>query len=133
SPEDTERPMSNALYHGDNLSVLRARVPVGSVGLIYLDPPFASQRDYPVRVPATDGVDAAEALAFSDTWEWNEGAYQAVMAGGSGAASRLLLRSIVEARGRDALSAYLVMMAPRLEELHRALALDGSLYLHCDP
>ena len=29
--------------------------------------------------------------------------------------------------------AYLVMMAPRLAELHRVLDPTGSLYLHCDP
>ena len=29
--------------------------------------------------------------------------------------------------------AYLVMMAPRLQELHRVLKPTGSLYLHCDP
>lgn len=29
--------------------------------------------------------------------------------------------------------AYLVMMAPRLLEMHRVLKQTGSLYLHCDP
>ena len=29
--------------------------------------------------------------------------------------------------------AYLVMMAPRLQELHRVLKPTGSIYLHCDP
>ena len=29
--------------------------------------------------------------------------------------------------------AYLVMMAPRLVELHRVLKPTGSIYLHCDP
>ena len=31
------------------------------------------------------------------------------------------------------MSAYLVMMAARLVELHRVLKPSGSLYLHCDP
>ena len=35
--------------------------------------------------------------------------------------------------GRNAMMAYLVMMAPRLAELHRALKPTGSIYLHCDP
>jgi adenine specific DNA methylase Mod len=35
--------------------------------------------------------------------------------------------------GQNALMAYLVMMAPRLVELHRVLKPTGSLYLHCDP
>jgi len=29
--------------------------------------------------------------------------------------------------------AYLVMMAPRLQQLHRVLKPTGSIYLHCDP
>ena len=35
--------------------------------------------------------------------------------------------------GNNAMMAYLVMMAPRLVELHRALKPTGSIYLHCDP
>ena len=35
--------------------------------------------------------------------------------------------------GQNAMMAYLVMMAPRLVELHRVLKPTGSLYLHCDP
>jgi adenine specific DNA methylase Mod len=35
--------------------------------------------------------------------------------------------------GRNQMTAYLVMMAVRLIELHRILKLTGSLYLHCDP
>lgn len=37
---------SNQLYYGDNLTVLRKSVPDESVDLIYLDPPFNSQRAY---------------------------------------------------------------------------------------
>ena len=35
--------------------------------------------------------------------------------------------------GRNAMMAYLVMMTPRLVELHRVLKPTGSIYLHCDP
>jgi site-specific DNA-methyltransferase (adenine-specific) len=31
---------SNTLFYGDNLSILRDRIPDESVDLIYLDPPF---------------------------------------------------------------------------------------------
>ena len=34
------------LYYGDNLDVLRKQIKDESVDLIYLDPPFNSQRDY---------------------------------------------------------------------------------------
>jgi len=33
---------SNQLYFGDNLEVLRDKIPTESVDLIYLDPPFNS-------------------------------------------------------------------------------------------
>ena len=35
--------------------------------------------------------------------------------------------------GSNTMMAYLVMMAPRLVELHRVLKPTGSIYLHCDP
>ena len=35
--------------------------------------------------------------------------------------------------GGNAMLAYLSMMAPRLEQLHRVLKPTGSIYLHCDP
>ncbi len=34
--------MTNALYYGDNLDILRQHVAYASVDLIYLDPPFNS-------------------------------------------------------------------------------------------
>jgi site-specific DNA-methyltransferase (adenine-specific) len=37
---------TNARYYGDNLAILRDRIPEGSVDLVYLDPPFNSNRDY---------------------------------------------------------------------------------------
>jgi len=35
-------------YYGDNLDILRRYLPDASVDLIYLDPPFNSNRDYNV-------------------------------------------------------------------------------------
>jgi site-specific DNA-methyltransferase (adenine-specific) len=36
----------NVLYYGDNLDVLRRHVRDESVDLVYLDPPFKSDKDY---------------------------------------------------------------------------------------
>src|SRR5262245_44114760 len=36
----------NRLYYGDNLEVLQTHIPAASVDLVYLDPPFNSNRDY---------------------------------------------------------------------------------------
>ena len=38
--------MTNALYYGDNLTVLREHVPDESVDLVYLAPPFNSNASY---------------------------------------------------------------------------------------
>jgi 16S rRNA G966 N2-methylase RsmD len=38
----------NTLFYGDNLIILREHIPSESVDLIYLDPPFNSNRSYSV-------------------------------------------------------------------------------------
>ncbi len=63
----------NQLYYGDNLEVLRQNVPDASVDLIYLDPPFNSNRNYNVIFSRNDTVasaDQAQIQAFTDTWRW---------------------------------------------------------------
>ena len=37
---------TNVLYYGDNLDILRRYLPDAIVDLVYLDPPFNSNRDY---------------------------------------------------------------------------------------
>lgn len=125
--------MENILYYGDNLKVLREHVPDGSVGLIYLDPPFASQRDYLLLGTTPSGSRNAETLAFGDVWTWDEAAFHAFQKECACPPLSAMLTALVEARKRDALAAYLVMMAPRLVELRRILTPTGSLYLHCAP
>ena len=36
---------TNVLYYGDNLDILRRSLPDAAVDLVYLDPPFNSNRD----------------------------------------------------------------------------------------
>ena len=36
---------TNLLYYGDNLDILRRYLPDAAVDLVYLDPPFNSDRD----------------------------------------------------------------------------------------
>lgn len=36
----------NARFYGDNLDLLRDYIPDASVDLVYLDPPFNSNRNY---------------------------------------------------------------------------------------
>ena len=63
--------MKNRLYYGDNLDILRNReyFPDECVDLIYLDPPFNSNRNYNVLFRSESGADSqAQITAFEDTW-----------------------------------------------------------------
>ena len=128
--------MTNALYYGDNLDVLRNHIKDESVDLVYLDPPFNSNANYNVLFKAPDGHQSqAQIEAFEDTWHWNENAERAfdeVMTSGNSNAADML-RAMRGFLGENDMMAYLAMMAVRLIELHRVLKKTGSLYLHCDP
>lgn len=97
------------------------------VDLIYLDPPFNSNRTYAAPI----GSEAAGA-AFKDTWTLDDvdnvwhgeiadrepALYAAIHAAG-----------IAHGKG---MKSYLIMMAVRLLEMRRILKPAGSIYLHCD-
>jgi site-specific DNA-methyltransferase (adenine-specific) len=127
--------MRNTLYYGDNLTVLRS-FPAEYVDLIYLDPPFNSNRSYNVLFKDESGHESdAQLTAFEDTWHWNqkaEDAYHTLVTLADEPVSRMIeaMRQFI---GTNQMMAYLVMMAARLVELHRVLKPTGSLYLHCDP
>ncbi|HEU4696939.1 MAG TPA: DNA methyltransferase [Sphingomicrobium sp.] len=128
--------MTNKLFYGDNLDVLRAEIGSESVDLVYLDPPFNSNANYNVLFKSKSGEGAdAQITAFEDTWHWNDHAEdafdQVVRSGNTDAAE--LLRAMRGFLGENDMMAYLAMMAIRLIELHRVLKATGSLYLHCDP
>jgi 16S rRNA G966 N2-methylase RsmD len=56
---------TNVLYYGDNLDILRRYLPDAAVDLVYLDPPFNSNRDDNVifRDESGNATDA-QLLAF---------------------------------------------------------------------
>jgi site-specific DNA-methyltransferase (adenine-specific) len=125
----------NTLYYGDNLKILREYIKDESVDLIYLDPPFNSNRNYNVLFKDESGAEAeAQITAFEDTWHWNaaaETAYHELILQVDDVSKMVeAFRSFI---GTNQMMAYLVMMAARLVELHRVLKDTGSLYLHCDP
>ena len=71
--------MTNTLYCGDNLHVLREHIADESVDLIYLDPPFNSNANYNMLFKSPDGSDSdAQINAFDDTWSWGPSAEEAV-------------------------------------------------------
>jgi DNA modification methylase len=126
----------NTLFYGDNLDILREYIENESVDLIYLDPPFNSNRSYNVLFKDEGGKEAdAQITAFEDTWHWNaktEQTYHDLVTLGDANVSAMIsaMRQFI---GTNQMMAYLVMMAARLTELHRALKPTGILYLHCDP
>jgi len=103
SPRSTVR---GRLYQGDNLDIMLALLPEfeGKIDLLYADPPFNSGRKYRVRVGR--GEDSRRPAS------WRQA---------PGYADRW-----------PEPGAYLEMLAPRLEVMHRLLAPTGTLYLHLD-
>ena len=119
---------NRTVWTGDNLDVLRG-INSECVDLIYLDPPFNSNRQYAAPIGSK-----AAGSAFKDKpgrgttlttrstgcWRIRSPPYYNVVA-----ASR-------DAHG-DSLFSYLIMMGTRLLEMRRILKPTGSIYLHGDP
>ena len=115
------------IWTGDNLDILRG-MNSECVDLIYLDPPFNSDRNYAAPI----GSKAAGAT-FKDTWTLSEEdvAWMGLIADEHPAVANLLhTAGITHGKG---MQSYLTMMAVRLLELRRVLKPTGSVYLHCDP
>lgn len=133
---------TNLLYYGDNLDILRRYIPDDSIDLIYLDPPFSSNREYNVIFKNESGRKSdAQMLAFEDYWHWGPDA-EAVFAYLTNTARHqgrvpdsvsTIVAALRTAIGENQMMAYLVEMAVRLVEMRRVLKPTGSLYLHCDP
>ena len=108
--ETFEDGWTNKLIWGNNLLVMSSLLErfAGKIGLIYIDPPFASGLDFSVTAPLGDLEDQAfkeqsliEEKVYRDTW----------------------------GRGRHS---YLSMMTPVLGVIRELLTPNGTLYLHCD-
>lgn len=133
---------TNRLFYGDNLPILRQYFPSESVDLIYLDPPFNSNRNYSAIFADESGRKSdAQIHAFEDSWHWGPTpeahlAYltQSTLHGGAVPVGvSQLIAALQFALGKTPMMAYLVEMSVRLVELRRVLKATGSLYLHCDP
>lgn len=96
----------NRLISGDNLAVMSALLPQyeGCIPLIYVDPPFFSNRHYSARVGRGEDSRCPKEwqLAEGYTDHWQD------------------------------IDAYLDMLYPRLALMYRLLSPTGSLYLHLD-
>ncbi len=132
----------NRLYFGDCLTVMED-MPLGSVDLIYLDPPFNSQRDYnAIYKDETGRPLPAQIEAFGDMWALNEERERElrtmpVLMRDAGIPDdsvefwRLWMNAL--RRTNPNLLAYLSYMTQRLLPMRSILKPTGSIYLHCDP
>ena len=110
------------IFIGDNLHIMRG-MNSDSVDLIYLDPPFNSNRNYAAPI----GSKAAGA-AFKDTWTLSD--VDGELAEGA-PSLHTVIQAAREAHGKG-MQSYLIMMSARLLEMKRILKDTGSIYLHCD-
>ena len=118
---------NRTLFIADNLDIMRG-MDSETVDLIYLDPPFNTNRNY--KAPIGSPAEGAE---FKDIWtdadikdEWH----------GQIAAEHEELYQIIQASETvydKSMRIYLTAMAVRLFEMQRILKSTGSIYLHCDP
>ncbi|OJY29257.1 MAG: hypothetical protein BGO98_43550 [Myxococcales bacterium 68-20] len=101
--------VAHRLVHGDGLDVLgalEAEGLSGGVDLVYVDPPYASDRDYVAEARLDGPADgrALRTLAYEDRWS----------------------------QERGGVGAYLDMLAPRIEALTRLLSPRGTIWVHLD-
>lgn len=101
----------NKIIFGENLAYLRT-CPTESINLIYIDPPFNTGRAQQRTRIKTRASQDGDRIGFQgkryQTERISAGAY------------------------RDSFEDYLSFLEPRLNEAHRVLAKNGSLYFHID-
>lgn len=133
----------NYLYFGDCLSVMRDLMKGGAVDLIYLDPPYNSNRDYNnIYKDETGRPLPDQVMGFNDMWVLGEETERTLRA------MPVLMREagiddnavdfwrlwMNALRGvQPNLLAYLSYMVERLLPMRSILKPTGSIYLHCDP
>ena len=103
--------MSNRVYFGDNLEVLRA-LPDASVELIYIDPPFNTGKAQARTRLRTTRSESGDRVGFQGQ------RYETVRLG--------------SLRYNDIFDDFLAFIEPRLVEARRVLSTAGSLYFHID-
>ena len=134
----------NRLYRADCKTVIDDLIKQGVlVDLVYLDPPFNSNRTYSMLFQQ-DGV-TAQQKAYHDMWDFTDSTRQLVLDFRSELEKWelakafkdfiLLWVNMLEQSSSDEkkLLNYLMYMTQRLMRLQRVLKPTGSIYMHCDP
>ena len=132
----------NKLYYGDCLTIMQD-LPVNTVDLIYLDPPFNSNQNYnAIYRDGTGRPLPVQIEAFCDTWVLTEERERAIRTmpvlmrendidDATVEFWRLWMHALRNTQPR--LLAYLSYMVERLIVMYRLMKPTASLYLHCDP
>lgn len=117
---------NRTIFENDNLHVLRG-LDTNSIDLIYLDPPFNSNRTFEASVDSE-----AAGARFKDFWtlEDLDDATHGELADREPELYRVI--SAAEFSHGKSMKAYLIMMGIRMLEMFRILKPTGTLYLHCD-
>ncbi len=133
----------NRLYYGDCLEVMLDQMKQASVDLIYLDPPFNSNRQYNAIYKDETGRPLPDQIdAFCDMWTLDRETDEQIrkmpiLLADAGVDSHVAEFWKVWAnalrRTNPSLLAYLSYMVQRLAFMKGILKPTGSLYLHCDP
>ena len=133
--------MKNTLYYGDNFDILKklAKEKKPFIDLIYIDPPFNSQRNYNIlfqdliKSQENSKKITAQKEAFKDTWSNVE--ITDTLDELKQLDNRNIHRFLSENRHifTDSQVSYLTMLSVRIFLMRKLLKETGSLYLHCDP
>ena len=117
---------SRTIFIGDNLDILRG-INSECVDLIYLDPPFNSDRTY--AAPLDSEARGAE---FDDVWTLDDMKEEWIDEIEIRLPALFHLINGAKLASGESMAGYLTFMSVRLLELHRVLKSTGSIYLHCD-
>lgn len=109
--EIEQRRASGEILLGDNLDLLKA-IPSGSCRLIYIDPPFNTQK-----------VQKRERITVTRDDAGSRGGF---------AGAKYSVVRIASPQYDDQFDDFIEFITPRLEEAYRILTSDGSLFLHID-
>ena len=117
---------NRTIFEGDNLPVLRG-LDTDTIDLIYLDPPFNSNRTFEASTESQ-----AAGAAFKDSWTQND--LDSTWHGELAEKAPNLYHAIstTEFTHGTSMKAYLIMMGIRMLEMYRILKPTGTIYLHCD-
>ncbi|MDE0553701.1 MAG: DNA methyltransferase, partial [Candidatus Poribacteria bacterium] len=133
----------NRLYYGDCLTIMQREMNPDSVDLIYLDPPFNSNRTYNAIYKDETGRPLPDQIeAFCDIWILDEERERVIHGIPRFMIERGIDEEVVEfwkvwvkalRNTNPKLLAYLSYMVERLVQMKIILKPMGSIYLHCDP